>query len=91
MSNFTWKQKWLAITPKPFAALSITGSVYIIKHVITSPTRRSCVYHRLLLGLSIYDFMTSAAVFTGTWAIPEGTSGVYLASGNASKCIMRRR
>ncbi|CAB9502227.1 expressed unknown protein [Seminavis robusta] len=85
-AEFSWKQKWLAITPKPFAVLSITGSMYIIKHIVTSPQRRGSVYHRLLLGLSIYDFMTSSAVFMGSWPIPSGTDGVYLASGTVNTC-----
>ncbi|KAL7555262.1 hypothetical protein ACHAWF_018928 [Thalassiosira exigua] len=86
MSEFSWKQKWLAITPKPFATLSVIGSLYIIRHVLTSQTRRSAVFHRILLGLSIYDVMTSITVFMGTWPIPRGSPGIFMASGTNGTC-----
>jgi len=86
MNEYSWKDKFLAIAPKPFAILSLCGSVYIIKHISTSPKRRGAVFHRILLGLSFWDSMTSIAVFMGTWPIPAGTDGVYMASGTAGTC-----
>lgn len=86
MSEYSWKEIFLAITPKPFAIISLCGSTYIIKHVLTSPKRRGEVFHRILLGLSIWDFMTSIAVFLGTWPIPIDTPGVFMASGTAATC-----
>lgn len=85
-ADFTWKHKWVALVPKPFAFLSVLGSIYITQHVLRSSKRRQAVFHRILLGLSIYDTMTSLAVFMGTWMIPKGTSGVYLAGGNSATC-----
>ena len=87
--NFTWQQKWLAITPKPFALLSMLGSVYIIKYVLKSTNRRSTVYHRILLGLSVSDFLNSSAIFVGSWTIPKGTPGVYLANGTTTTCTIQ--
>ena len=86
MTEFDWKAKWLAITPKPFALFSILGSVCIMKYVRSSDKRRESIYHRLLLGLSVYDFVGSAAILVGTWAIPRDTSGVYMASGTQGTC-----
>ena len=86
MSSFSWKQKWTAITPKPFAFISILSSTYIIQHVLKSRKRRSEVFHRLLLGLSLCDLFASTSFFMGTWPIPIGTKGVYLASGNKATC-----
>lgn len=86
MSDFTWKQKWLAITPKPFAALSVLGSLYISRQILKSPTRRGEVLSRILLGLSLYDISTSTALFMGTWPIPRGAPGVFMASGNDATC-----
>eukprot|EP00984_Skeletonema_dohrnii_P021991 scaffold11106_cov100-Skeletonema_dohrnii-CCMP3373.AAC.1 len=86
MSSFSWKQKWTAITPKPFAFISILSSTYIIQHVLKSRKRRSEVFHRLLLGLSLCDLFASTSFFLGTWPIPVGTKGVYLASGNKATC-----
>lgn len=86
--QYSWQEKWLAITPKPFAILSMIGSICIIKHIFTSPKRlvRTSTFHRILLGLSTVDLTTSFNVFLGTWPIPVDTPGVYLASGNAGTC-----
>ena len=86
MSDFSWQDKYLAITPKPFASMSILGSLYIIKHVLSKPERRGAVFHRILLGLSIYDLVSSIAMFLGSWPIPRGSPGVYLAGGNDATC-----
>jgi len=87
MAGFDWETKWVAIAPKPFALLSIIGSLCIMRYVLSSDQRRQSIYHRLLLGLSIYDAMMSIGVFVGTWAIPEGTEGVYMASGTQGTCF----
>lgn len=84
--NYTWQQKWLAIAPKPFSLLSILGSSYILKHILSSKERRSQVYHHILIGLCIYDIIVSFTMFWGTWAIPSETPNVYLASGTQSTC-----
>jgi len=85
-SSFTWQQKWIAITPKPFAFLSMIGSTLIIVHILRNQKRRGKVYHRILLGLSVYDTMKSIAEIFGTFPIPAGTEGVFLASGNPATC-----
>jgi ABC-type enterochelin transport system permease subunit len=85
-TTFSWQQKWTAITPKPFALISILSSSYIIHHVLKSTKRRSQIFHRLLLGLSICDVFASISFFMGTWPIPRGTPGVYLASGTKATC-----
>jgi len=86
-SGFDWESKWIAIAPKPFALLSILGSVCIMRYVLASDQRRQSIYHRLLLGLSVYDSMMSIAVLIGTWAIPKGTPDVYMASGTQGTCF----
>ena len=85
---YSWQAKYLAITPKPFAILSICGSVCIIKHILSSPKRlvKTSTFARILFALSIFDVMTSCGVFMGTWPIPRGTPGVYMASGNKGTC-----
>ena len=85
---YSWQAKYLAITPKPFAILSICGSVCIIKHILSSPKHlvKTSTFARILFALSIFDFMTSCGVFMGTWPIPRGTPGVYMASGNKGTC-----
>merc|ERR1712032_734391 len=84
--TFDWESKWIALAPKPFAFLSILGSVCIMRYVLASDQRRRSIYHRLLLGLSVYDFMGSCAVLAGTLAIPKGTPDVFMASGTQGTC-----
>lgn len=62
MSEFSAKQKSLAIVPKPFAILSLIGSSYIIYHVLHNSKRRNAVQYQILLGLSLSDIIFSTAV-----------------------------
>ena len=84
--QYSWQEKFVAITPKPFAILSMCGSICIAKHIIFTSPRPLSSFHRILFGLSVIDLTTSFAVFMGTWPIPVGTTGVYLASGNKGLC-----
>ena len=86
-SSYTWQQKWAAITPKPFAFLSLCGSLSILTHILTHPTRRRQVRHHILLGLSAYDIIHAFFMFLGTWPIPrEMQNTTYLASGTEQTC-----
>ena len=62
MSEFSAKQKALAIVPKPFATLSFIGSSYIIYHILNNVKRRRSVQYQILLGLSLSDVLFSIAV-----------------------------
>jgi len=52
-----------------------------------SDQRRRSIYHRLLLGLSLYDLTMSCAVLVGTWAIPAETPDIFMASGTQGTCF----
>ena len=70
MSEFSAKQKALAIVPKPFAILSFIGSSYIIYHILNNVKRRRSVQYQILLGLSLSDVLFSIAVrvvLKGVW------------------------
>ena len=46
------------------------------------------VYHRLLLGLSTFDFLSSCACFFSTWPIPTDSAGpVEFAVGTTATCV----
>ena len=78
---------FFAILPKITGALSTVGSGYIIQDVLKDPRKRRRTYHRLMLGLSISDFISSFFVnFLSTWPMPKG----YLkyAIGNVATCDM---
>jgi len=70
------------------APLSILGSglvIYVIfyeRHSLANS-----VYHRLMLGMSILDFLCSTSLIVfGPWAIPEDIDYVYNGRGNFTTC-----
>jgi len=89
------KSKILAIAPKFTALLSLFGSLGIIVRVLPHKLRRKKTMHRILVGMSICDVMTSIWYFASTWPIPAGTPSsfgarddetIFWASGNAATC-----
>lgn len=86
MSEFNAKQKAIAIAPKFTSLASVLGSTFIIYDIVHDRKRRSCTIHRLLLGMSVSDFLSSSWFFMTSWPIPAGTPGVYGAIGNQATC-----
>ena len=80
----------LAIVPKISSLFSLFGSAWILLEVVTDhhgPTpKRQHPYHRLLLGMSVYDIFESLWNFASTWAIPVGTEGVWQPRGTTATC-----
>jgi hypothetical protein len=64
----------------------LQGSLFIIVDVVKSKQKMSRTYCRILLGLSLYDALTSFAQGLSTWPIPAGTAGVKFASGTTTTC-----
>lgn len=84
------RDKSLAIVPHFSSALSILGSAWIIIDIVRDHNKKlGTVYHRLLLGMSSVDLLSSCFYFLSTWPIPEGTPNVYAASGNTATCTMQ--
>ena len=50
------------------AALSVFGSASIIVEILKDRKKRRLSYHRIMLGLSLYDLMSSIWFFIGAWA-----------------------
>ena len=88
MSAFSAQAKTLAIVPKITGGLSMLGSSYIFQDVVrTHKKRGNSVYHRILTGLSVFDFMASLMNFFSTWPIPRNTyPPVYGAIGTVGTC-----
>ncbi|CAJ1948245.1 unnamed protein product [Cylindrotheca closterium] len=88
--GYTSESIALAVAPKVPALLSLGGSIYIVWSVLSSREKRSNIYHRLMLGLSCSDILSSHIYFLGTWLIPRGSSGpfgdVYMAFGTPETC-----
>ena len=78
----------LAIVPKITGCFSLVGSAFIFQDIVFhgKPTPAKRVFRRVMLGLSSADAMASVVNILSTWPIPEGTPGVYLASGTVQTC-----
>ena len=66
----------LEIFSQVMSSLSMIGSIYIIQDVLRNPRKRKeSVYHRIMLGLSTFDALSSISLhFLGTWPQPKGYS-----------------
>jgi hypothetical protein len=76
------------VVPKISAAISTLGSGYIVYEVFSCKRRwQESPYHRILLGLSISDILTSFFVFfLGSWMMPaEGIEGPGEISGKGTQ------
>lgn len=82
------QQTALAVVPKITASLSVLSSSAIAVIVLRDKSRRSKVFHRLVLGLSLTDVVTSSWWVASTWPIPRD-SGVLWASGNTKTCTVQ--
>eukprot|EP00580_Thalassiosira_gravida_P020530 CAMPEP_0201679794 /NCGR_PEP_ID=MMETSP0494-20130426/49319_1 /ASSEMBLY_ACC=CAM_ASM_000839 /TAXON_ID=420259 /ORGANISM="Thalassiosira gravida, Strain GMp14c1" /LENGTH=447 /DNA_ID=CAMNT_0048163387 /DNA_START=131 /DNA_END=1474 /DNA_ORIENTATION=+ len=86
MTHYSPTAKTLALLPKFTGFLSFLGSTYIFQDVVIHRKTVHRVYHRLVLGLSCSDIIASIVNILSTWPIPEGSDGVYLASGTTQTC-----
>jgi hypothetical protein len=70
-----WKFYFSVIALKFGGTLSCAGSAFIIQDVLRNPYKRcESIYHRLMLGLSIMDVLSSFFIWTiSSWAMPKGS------------------
>ena len=86
-SAYTFAQrKALSITPHVTGLISFLGSAFIVVEILRDRSKRSQIYHRLILGISITTLLSSIFFGLSTWPIPEGTAHVYDARGNTRTC-----
>lgn len=64
--------KVLALAPKISGAISLLSSTLIILSFIRDHRKLGKPYHRLVLGMSISDWITSFDMFLSTWMLPRG-------------------
>jgi hypothetical protein len=61
--------KWLIVAVAPLSVLGSSASlVCIFRH---SKERRNTIFHRLMIGMSIHDFLSSLAISMGPVPIPQ--------------------
>jgi len=71
MGNFTASQELaLVVVPTVSGILSLLSSLYIIVIVAKSTNKRGKVYHRLLFGMSVCDFLVSLGFVFSKWPVP---------------------
>ena len=86
---FETAMEWLAIVPKITSSFSLAGSGWIVGEVLFSDQKRQFVYHRLLLGMAVYDIVVSLWYFASTWPIPPSPSmetSAFGAIGSEASC-----
>jgi len=74
--------------PHITGALSLLGSGWILYDIVWAGRKRELPqpYSRIILCISIFDFLSSASLGLSTWPIPRGTDGVYGAVGTTQSC-----
>ena len=84
----TAQQKSLALVPKFTGALSLIGSLFILQDILRDKKKRTkSVYHKVMIGLSTFDVMSSIANIFSTWPSPaDQAASIYLASGTTATC-----
>ena len=83
------QQVALAMAPKVAAPFSMLGSSYITYDAICKLRRTQTsnkTFYRLMIGLSVCDFIMSGGLFTSTWPMPTDTPLVWGAVGNVQSC-----
>ncbi|CAJ1935212.1 unnamed protein product [Cylindrotheca closterium] len=79
----------LASLPIPSAILSIVGSsIIIFMAYLSRKSRPWTPYNRLLVGMSVYDIITSIALASAAFLNPTETSTKAWAMGNDSTCSL---
>lgn len=87
MSSISSYNKALAIVPKVTGSLSFFGSIYIFQDIVRDESKRNSIFHRIMLGLSIFDTIASGVNFLSTWPSPSELSDtIFLASGTTATC-----
>jgi len=89
MAFLTTAQKTvLVVLPSVSGTLSVFGSLFIIVEVAKSQKKRGKVYHRLLLGMSICDFLVSIGFIFSKWPMPSDADILddFAMAGNLATC-----
>jgi hypothetical protein len=77
----------LTFIPLFSGTLSILGASAILYNVLSDPQRRfTTPYFRIMFGLSVADIPFAVSRMFSTFAAPQGTPGLYYASGNQATC-----
>ena len=79
--------KKIVIIPRVTGGFSTIGSSLIMYMILSEKQKLKRTYYRLMLGISIFDFISSVAYLFGTMMLPKGST--WLATGNDNTCTMQ--
>mmetsp|Transcript_33702 Transcript_33702/g.68711 ORF Transcript_33702/g.68711 Transcript_33702/m.68711 type:complete len:391 (+) Transcript_33702:108-1280(+) len=83
------QQRAIAYSSKPFAALSLFASLYVLHHLIKNPNKTTRMYHRLIGCMNAFISVQTIFILWGNWAVPEGTPFFAGASGTVQTCTVQ--
>ncbi len=81
------QMKVMAIVPKITSFLSLACMTYVGQLIMRFRRRR--LYHNLLLVLVVHDIVKDLTFIVGTWAIPKGSPGYFMAWGDHTSCSIQ--
>ncbi len=79
--------KVMAIVPKVTSFISLACMSYVGQLIIRFRRRR--LYHNLFLGMAAHDIIKDLTFIVGTWAIPRGSPGYFMAWGDQTSCSVQ--
>jgi len=75
-----------AVVPRVAAFFSFSGSAWIASEVLRDKKKREKVYHRVMLGMSVFDMAASICFFLGRWPLPPDAPLLPGGIGNQQTC-----
>lgn len=82
------RQITLSIIRVIVSLLSLVGSSCIIGHILFVQPKTSR-YHRVLLGVSIFNWINTAQLATSSFLMPSDAPGVWEPHGNQTTCVVQ--
>jgi len=82
------KIKFLTYTPTVTASLSLVGSSLTLLTIHRTEKQKRKTYHRLMLGISVFDIIMSTGLALGPLPVPADT-GLPGAHGNTATCTFQ--
>lgn len=61
------QQRAIAYSSKPFTALSLLASLYVLQHLIKNPNKTTRMYHRLIGCMNAFILVQTIFILWGNW------------------------
>lgn len=80
------QRKALVWSSRASALLSLLGASFVLFDILRNPKARNTVYHQILVGMAVFDFVTAIAWGFATMPI-DAEEGVEGAMGTEETCV----